>query len=309
MGLARSLFLAASQSTWLKERACRWRFVKRSVSKFMPGETLAEALNAARELNKDGITTILTCLGENVTTWAEAEAVERHYEAALGLIADAALDAQISVKLTQLGLDLGMDRCVASVLRLVERAGSHSIVWIDMESSAYTDRTLAVYRKARERAPNVGVAVQAYLHRTERDLEELIPLAPAVRLVKGAYREPASVAFPNKKDVDENYFRLATRFLAEATRQPGAFLGVATHDGALIERILEDPALPAAPKDSWEIEMLYGIRSAEQRRLVEAGRRVRVLISYGSSWFPWYMRRLAERPANVGFVVRNLFRK
>jgi proline dehydrogenase len=307
--MMRAVLLAASRNAWLREHACRWGFVRRSVSRFMPGERIEDALEAARRLRAEGITSILTCLGENVGTMPEADTVAAHYLDAIERVERAGLDAPMSVKLTQLGLDLSMDACVANLVRLARRAGEHGArVWIDMESSPYVERTLTAFVRARLDAPNLGVCLQAYLRRTPADLEELLPLAPAIRLVKGAYQEPAGVAFPKKTDVDEQYLRLAIRALEEAGRRPGTFLGLGTHDVGLLDRILAHPARAAAPAGSWEIEMLYGIRAGEQRRLAAAGLPVRVLISYGPSWFPWYMRRLAERPANVWFVLRNLFR-
>jgi proline dehydrogenase len=308
MGLARSLLLAGSQSAWLRERAHRWSFVRRSVSRFMPGETAADALAAAARIRSDGIGTILTCLGENVSSAGEADGVADHYVDVIERVAAAGLDAQISVKPTQLGLDLSTDGCADRLRRLAAAARDRgSVVWIDMESSAYVDRTLDVYRRVRSVAANVGVCLQAYLHRTPADLEALRPLAPVIRLVKGAYREPPDVALPHKRDVDARYFELAATLLRATAERPGTFAGIATHDMALIERVLSHGAARSAPEGSWEIEMLYGIRRSDQRRLAASGRRVRVLVSYGASWFPWYMRRLAERPANVWFVARNLF--
>jgi proline dehydrogenase len=274
----------------------------------MPGETVAEAVAAAREAGAHGVGAVLTCLGENVSTAAEAAAVAEHYVGALSLVAQPGLDAQISVKLTQLGLDLDVERCVANVARVAARARElGNVVWIDMESSPYVDRTLDVYRRIRATAENVGVCVQAYLRRTPGDVDALLPLAPRIRLVKGAYRESESVAFPKKHDVDESFFAIASRILRETPRRPGTFLAIGTHDVPLIQRILATDAARGAGSGAFDVQMLYGIRSAEQRRLAASGQRVRVLISYGESWFPWYMRRLAERPANVWFVAKSLF--
>jgi proline dehydrogenase len=308
MGLLRSAFLAGSQSRWLRERAVNFRPVRRAVSRFMPGDDLEAAIAAARSLRAAGIGSVLTYLGENVQKPEEAEQVARHYLDVLAHAKQAGLDAEISVKLTQLGLDLGRDACEAGLVSLIERAASDGTwVWIDMESSAYTDVTLDIYRRARARFPNVGVCVQAYLRRTERDLESLIPLGGGLRLVKGAYREPPDRAFPSKRDVDAHYFALARRLLAPEARRAGVRTIFGTHDSALIRRI-EDAARAAGlePKDV-EFQMLYGIKRDEQSRLAAQGYRFRVLISYGDAWFPWYMRRLAERPANVLFVLKNVF--
>jgi proline dehydrogenase len=195
---------------------------------------------------------------------------------------------------------------VQDVLKLAARADqARSFLWIDMEESRYADATLEVYARAKGEWPNVGVCLQAYLHRTAKDLEKLLPLAPAIRLVKGAYNEPAEIAFSKKSDVDENYRQLANRLLAEASRQRARPV-FGTHDIGIVESIRKAAVGQRVDATAYEFHMLYGIRAAEQRSLASMGARVRVLISYGSAWFAWYMRRLAERPANVWFVLRNL---
>lgn len=308
MGLIRGLLLRGSQSVWLRERALRHPFVRRSVARFMPGERIEDALQAAQALHAEGAGTIVTHLGENLADAAEAEKVTRHYLDVLQRIRDAGLDTQVSVKLTQLGLDLDQERCFENLLRLVERAGAcGNFLWIDMEGSGYVEATLEQYRRARARAPHVGVCLQAYLRRTPADLESLLPLGPAIRLVKGAYREPPPVAFPSKKDVDEALFALATRFLSARERGKGALLGIATHDSRLLRRLQDFLAREGVPPADYEFEMLYGIQRGLQKHVVSQGGRLRVLISYGEYWFPWYMRRLAERPANVLFVLRSVF--
>ena len=308
MGLLRSAFLAGSQSRWLRERAVNFRPVRRAVSRFMPGDDLEAALAAARSLRAAGIGSVLTYLGENVQKPEEAEQVTRHYLEVLARAKQTALDAEISVKLTQLGLDLGRAACEAGLVSLLERAAADGTwIWIDMESSAYTDVTLDIYRRARARFPNVGVCVQAYLRRTERDLESLIPLGGGLRLVKGAYREPPDKAFPKKRDVDANYFALARRLLGPEARRADVRTIFGTHDSALIRRIEEAARLAGLKPKDVEFQMLYGIKRLEQSRLAAQGYRFRVLISYGDAWFPWYMRRLAERPANVLFVLKNVF--
>jgi proline dehydrogenase len=307
MALMRSLLLAGSQSRWLREQATRRRFVRRAVSRFMPGETVDDALAAARILQDTGISPVLTHLGENITDPAEADAVTRHYLDVLDRIRMMDLRAEVSVKPTQLGLDLGSELCYANLSKIIEHAGSHSVVWIDMEASGYVDATLGLYRRARAARPNVGLCVQAYLYRTQKDLESLLPLDPAIRLVKGAYKEPASVAFPQKRDVDENFFSLGQQLLAAKLRGVNVRVALATHDTALIRRLTEAATSMRLPKDAYEFQMLYGIQRAEQVRLAEEGWQSVVLVAYGSFWFPWYMRRLAERPANIFFVLRNLF--
>jgi proline dehydrogenase len=308
MGLMRSAFLAGSQSRWLRDRATRYRFVRTAVSRFMPGEDLAAALAAARALQAAGVGSVLTQLGENLEGSEEAEQVKRHYLEVLDRARDASLDAEISIKLTQLGLDFSRAECEKSLASLIERAGTFGTwVWVDMESSAYTDATLEIYRRARARFPNVGVCVQAYLHRTARDVADLIPLGAGVRLVKGAYREPPDKAFPKKRDVDANYFALAMQLLGAEARRAGVRAIFGTHDRLLIRRVEEAARAAGRQPKELEFQMLYGIQRQEQARLTAGGYRFRVLISYGDAWFPWYMRRLAERPANVLFVLRNMF--
>ncbi len=307
MSIMRSLLLAGSESAWLREKAMRTRFVRRSVSRFMPGETLDEALDACcRQQDECRTGTLLTRLGENLSSLAEARAVTAHYLDAIDRIAATGLDTNASVKLTQLGLDLGIDACEEHLHDLVARAEAHSrMVWIDMEGSKYVDPTIELFRRARERSAAVGVCLQAYLRRTPADLEALLPLAPAIRLVKGAYREEASVAFPRKADVDEQFFRLASRLL-DPGLPDGTFLGIGTHDAQLAGRLQAVIAARGAAASSYEFAMLYGIQRPLQARLVQQGAPLRVLVSYGEYWFPWYMRRLAERPANVLFVAKSL---
>jgi proline dehydrogenase len=306
VSLARSLLLYASRSQRLAAVLRERRFVGRAVRRFMPGEELSAALEAARRLAAAGIGTVLTKLGENVTSLEEAESVHLHYLDVLRDIQRAALPAQVSVKLTQLGLDLDRGACERALRSLVGRAAeSGSILWIDMEDSHYTDVTLDLFRKVRAGSANVGVCLQAYLRRTPADLASLLPLEPAIRLVKGAYAEPPAIAYPRKSDVDAAYFALAGQLLERAAH--GAAKPVfGTHDMALVARIRARAAELRVPARSTEFHLLYGIRERDQRALAGEGEAVRVLISYGSAWFAWYMRRLAERPANVWFVLKNL---
>ena len=304
----RSVLLAASQNAWLREQATRRRFVRRAVSRFMPGESLDEALDAAAALHRERFGTIVTQLGENVTDIAEAEAVARHYHEVVERVRVAALDTEVSVKLTQLGLDLDPALPRKHVAELACRArDAGQRLWIDMEAGAYTEATIALYRELRGEHSNLGVAVQSYLRRSAADVEALIPLGAAVRLVKGAYQEPESIAFPEKRDVDESFYTLTARLLSAEAQKAGVWLAAGTHDPVLIGRIEALAAANRIPKDGFEFAMLYGIRRDLQAALRERGHKVRVLISYGAYWFPWYMRRLAERPANLLFVLRNLF--
>ena len=309
MSLMRKAFLWASTNVWLRERAMRTAFVRRSVVKFMPGERLEDALEAAAALKPAGLTTILTRLGENITKIEEAKDVSDHYVTVIEKVRAAGLDAQISVKPTQLGFDQDPEVCFTYCLGLLERAAAAgNFLWLDMESSPYVDGTIALFKRLRAKSDRVGIAIQAYLHRTEKDIEGLVPLGAAIRLVKGAYLEPASVAFPVKADVDANYFTLASRLLQPDAARPGALLHIATHDLVLQERLQQVIADRKVPSSRYEFAMLYGIQSSRQHQLGHQGVRTRCLISYGEYWFPWYMRRLAERPANVWFVAKNMFR-
>jgi len=308
MGLLRKLLLWISENRRLRETLPRHAFIRRAVARFMPGEKVEDALQAAQTLKAKNIATLLTLLGENITKAEEAKQVTEHYIDVLGRVEKSALDSHISVKLTQLGLDLGEELCLENLSAVIgQAAANNNWVWIDMEQSSYVDRTLSLYKKVREQYPRVGVCLQAYLYRIPKDIEQLLPLAPAIRLVKGAYAEPEGVAYPKKKDVDAKYFELA-KVLLSNLKVNGVTLGIATHDKVLIRRICQEAEAMGLSKDGFEFQLLYGIQTEEQLRLTKEGYRVRVLISYGSHWFPWYMRRLAERPANVLFAIKNVWR-
>lgn len=304
MSLARTLILRASRSAWIAGQFRRRGFARRAVRRFMPGETLDDALDACTGLARQGLGTVLTNLGERVTSRAEAAAVRDQYLALLDRAGERRLPAHISIKLTHLGLDGGAEECTRDVCALAARAhAAGSFLWIDMEESQYTDRTLAVFRDVRGMHGSVGVCLQAYLHRTPEDLHSLLPLSPAIRLVKGAYREPASVASVQRQETDARFEALAGRLLeaAAAGRTQPVF---GTHDPRLIAKVRERASALQLPADAYEFHLLYGIRATEQRALAAAGHGVRVLVSYGTAWFPWFMRRLAERPANVWLLVR-----
>jgi proline dehydrogenase len=310
MPMMRSVLLAAAQNRWLRDRASHYKFVRRTVSRFMPGESLEEAVAAAQNLHAQNIAAVFTHLGENIADRSEAQQVTSHYLDALKTIHTARGDnsgGEISVKLTQLGLDLEPELCFEHLKEIIGQERRESILWVDMESSEYVDRTLAIYRRAKEIYPNVGICLQAYLHRTANDLAELLPLQPAIRLVKGAYNEPPEIAFASKADVDKNYFELGQQMLQALKdgRCPRPAFG--THDLALIRRLADHAASLGIPKEKFEVQMLYGIQRAEQERLASAGYRSVVLVAYGTFWYPWFMRRLAERPANLWFMLRNLF--
>jgi len=302
----RRIFLWAARNRWLKEHLPAMPFMQRAVRRFMPGVTMASALDAAAPLQAAGIATMYTRLGENLQALSEADEVADHYVALLDEIKERGISGEVSVKPTQLGLDLDEEATLAHLIRIAEHAATTgSYLWIDMEGSAYVERTIRLYERLRAVQPRTGICLQAYLKRTASDIARLMPLEPAIRLVKGAYDEPASIAYRDKRRVDSNYVGLAVRFLLDG-RDRSIRLGLGTHDVALIELIAEQVGSAGIGRDRFEVEMLYGIRVGEQYRLAKAGYRVATLIAYGEHWYPWYMRRLAERPANVTFAIRSL---
>ena len=273
----------------------------------MPGETLEDALDAAEALRNKKIGTVFTHLGENIKDHAEAQQVTEHYVEVLRRIREKGLQAEISVKLTQLGLDLSPDLCFEHLNAIIERAAKDSIVWVDMEASNYVDSTLDLYRRALMAHPNVGICLQAYLYRTKDDLGTLLPLRPSIRLVKGAYNEPPTIAFPRKQDVDKNYFQLGRQMLRAKKDNRCVRAAFGTHDVTLIRRLANCASAEGFAKKEFEVQMLYGIQRAEQERLASEGCTSIVLVAYGSYWYPWFVRRLAERPANLWFMARNVF--
>jgi proline dehydrogenase len=307
MALMRSMLLAASQNAWLRSNAVKFPFVRRSVSRFMPGETLDAALLAAQSLLQRKIGSVFTHLGENVADRNEASRVAEHYLEVLDRIHQGNLPTEVSVKLTQLGLDLSSDLCFENLERIMRLEKPSATVWVDMEASNYVDATLAIYRRALSKYPNVGICLQAYLYRTKKDLADLLPMHPSIRLVKGAYREASDIAFPKKSDVDENYFVLAQEMIRAKLAGSCVRAAFGTHDIALIRRIGGFVTGQGIAKSQFEVQMLYGIQRAEQERLAQEGCRSIVLVAYGTYWYPWFVRRLAERPANVWFVLRNVF--
>jgi len=303
----RQTLLRASENVWLRKNAINSRLLRRSVRRFLPGETLEDALAACRDLGKSNIDTVLTHLGENIGDRDEAAAVTRHYLHVFDRVRSDGLHTEISVKLTQLGLDLDPDFCLANLTTLIEHSAARGTTWIDMEQSVYVERTLRLFKGAQMASRNVGVCVQAYLRRTEKDVEALIATGAAVRLVKGAYNEPAEIAFSRKREVDESYFWLSKKLLGKEARRNGVRTALATHDRKLINRLTAWAASEGMKPQELEFQMLYGIQRALQLQLAKEGYGCRVLISYGNYWFPWFMRRLAERPANILFLARNLF--
>jgi len=306
MSATRAVILAAAQNNWLKERASRYAFVRKSVSRFMPGETLDEAVAAAHQLHDRGIGTVFTHLGENIADASEAEAVVEHYVQVLQRIRTGNLPTEISVKPTQLGLDLSEALCERNLRRLVSAESPGRTLWIDMESGRYVDATLRLYRNVLADHANCGICLQAYLHRMPQDLSSLLPLKPSIRLVKGAYREAAGVAVQRKSEVDARYLDLARQLLTGQTNGSVRRAILATHDPRLIDQITQFAIQEGIQREQLEVQMLYGIQRALQEQLASEGWRSSVLIAYGTHWYAWFMRRLAERPANLWLVVRNV---
>ncbi len=310
MGIARNVLLWGSRNRWIENQFRRRRFAKKAVARFIPGEDADSALAESKRLNEQDITTVLTYLGENVSSIDEARAATRQYKGLLDKTHALQIDSHISVKLTQLGLDVAVGETVRNLEALAEHAASvANIVWVDMEGSNYLDATIDTFRTVRAKHDNVGLCLQAYLHRTPDDLEELLSMRSAIRLVKGAYQEPASIAIPRKQDVDAAFLELSTRLAEQPPTGPGIRHGIATHDMKIIGELSRLGAERQWDRKAYEVLMLYGIRRLDQLRLVDAGVPMRVLVSYGEAWFAWYMRRLAERPANIGFVLRSMFMK
>jgi proline dehydrogenase len=305
--MLRGALLKASGSPWLKNQLMRRKFANRAVRKFMPGEHLEDALDAAARFRQHGITTIITQLGENVTQRSQAEGVCQHYLHALDEVRARGLDSEPSVKLTQLGLDVSKDLCMQLLDTIAARAQAlGNYLWIDMEGSPYTDVTLELYRAMRSKYQHTGIALQAYLKRSPQDLEQLLSIGATVRLVKGAYRESPDIALQSRHEVDDAYFGLASRMLRSTSNPHSGRMIFGTHDLKLLQRVTTFAQTNNIARSAYEVHMLYGIRTADQIRLVKEGYTVRALISYGSAWFQWYMRRLAEKPSNLWFVVRSV---
>ncbi|MFL5572672.1 MAG: proline dehydrogenase family protein [Gemmatimonadaceae bacterium] len=307
MRLGRSILLAAARSRRLNDFALNSTVVKRATRAFMPGEHAEDALTAGATIATTGRGLLFTQLGEAITNGKEAIAVRDHYLWLFDRIRAMGLPAQISVKPTQLGLDLSAAECEQHLHTLAEKAEeTASALWLDMEDSSYADRTLDLYVSLKKNYRSTGIALQAYLRRTPADIARLMPLKPVIRLVKGAYDEPKTVAFEKKSDTDRAYYELASQML-DAAHIGDCTPIFGTHDLGLIARIVARASSSGVGKDKYQIHMLYGIRDAAQRRLVAEGHVVKTLVSYGAAWYRWYMRRLAERPANVLFVVKSLF--
>jgi proline dehydrogenase len=306
MQIIKKPFLWASENKWLQNHLTQYKFVQKAVKRFIPANTLEEAISSAKSFEGKKIQTLLTYLGENVTDLQQAELVARHYLQVIEQIYLNKLDAEISLKLTQLGLDLSFEKAYQYFDELAKKANHHGInIWIDMEGSSYTDVTIQFYEKISADYDNVGLCLQAYLYRTEKDLEKLLSLSPKIRLVKGAYNESTQFAYAKKRQVDQNYIKLA-EFLLAALKKFKIRIVFATHDKNMITLIGNKAKLMDLKNDCFEFHMLYGINSKQLLKIAQDGYQTAVLISYGEAWFSWYMRRLAERPANLYFVLKNL---
>jgi proline dehydrogenase len=302
--MLRATFLYLSRHAGLRRWAETSPIAKALSARFIAGSELEQALSTCSKIRGEGITATLDYLGENVRSLEEAAACRDMYLRMLDGLYAAGLEPNVSVKLTQFGLDFSTEACEHNVEALVERAVElRGFVRIDMESSEYTDRTLTIVRNLHAKHGRCGTVIQAYLHRSAADVEALITSGIRVRLCKGAYLEPAAVAIPDKGAVDRNYLDLAERLLTD-----GTYPAIATHDERIIERIERFTSSCGIRKDTFEFQMLYGIRRDLQRHLVEAGYCMRLYIPFGEAWYPYFMRRLAERPANVIFLLRNLIR-
>lgn len=309
MSVVRDVFLAMSTNSVVRALVVGFPLSKHVSRRFIAGETLDEAIQVVRKLNAQKLQVSLDHLGESVTQESEAHEAKNDYLRALDAIEDSQVSSHVSVKLTQMGLDLRPDLCLENMRQVVGKAKQiGTFVRIDMEDSHHTQSTLNVYKTLREEFDNVGIVIQSYLYRSEADMQALLGMGANVRLCKGAYKEPPSVAFPQKKDVDASYVKLARIFLDANGRGNGAHLALATHDEKIIAWAKEHAAEHQVDRRSFEFQMLYGIRSDLQRKLAAEGYMMRVYVPYGTHWYPYFMRRLAERPSNVIFLVSNLFR-
>ena len=296
------LFLSRRES--FKNFMLRFAIFRKTAWRFVAGETIEDAIRAARELNAQGIRATLDLLGENTQSREDAQ---KSTEAIIGMldrICAEKIDCNVSIKLTQLGLDLGDDYCQQNLMAILRRAGEiNNFIRVDMEDSSYTQRTLDIVARAHQECGHIGTVIQACLYRSEKDVRTLLAQGIGMRLCKGAYLEPSTVAFKKKRDTDANFVRL-TKILLES----GLYHGIATHDEAIIEATKQFVRERNLPKDRFEFQMLYGIRRDLQQQLVRDGYRMRIYVPYGARWYPYFMRRLAERPANVFFIARNMFK-
>lgn len=308
MQASRLILLWMSENNFLKKEIPKLKFVRKAIKKFMPGESELDAINEASNLLNDNIGITFTKLGENITQISEAENVKNHYLHLIELIKQKNLNIELSIKLTQLGFDISEEKCFSFCNELAQNIKDKlgNTLFIDMEGSSYTQRTIDFYKKLKSSNENIGLCLQAYLYRTQNDLQNLIEENAKFRLVKGAYREPKEIAFPKKIDVDKNYLELS-KILLQSIKEKNVRVIFGTHDDVLIEKIIKEGKYLNLHKDKLEFQMLYGIKNNYIKDLAKRGYKSSILIAYGNSWYAWYMRRLAERPANIWFVLKNIF--
>jgi len=305
--MIRTILIYMSQNETFKKFVMKFPLSKKMSRRFVVGEKLYEAVEAIARLNEKGITATLDHLGENVKDEEDARASAAAYLEILEEIKRSGIDSHVSLKLTQMGLDVGEEVCYRNVEEIVRLAEKYSnFVRIDMEGSPYTQKTMDIFYRLRRDYKNVGIVIQSCLYRSEGDIEKIIENGYGVRLCKGAYRENEDIAFPKKKDVDANYIRLTEMLLSEKARRNGVYPAIATHDGRIINWVRGVVAKNNIGKDTFEFQMLNGIRRDLQRELVEEGYSVRIYVPYGDQWYPYFMRRLAERPANLIFLIKNI---
>ena len=304
--ITRSALIYLSRHEGLKDFAARFGVFKRLTTRFVAGENIDEAVAAIRELNAEGCSASFDHLNESVATPAEADAELKEYLDILARIDETGINSNVSIKLTQFGLDLDPELAYQNARKVVVEAKRRgNFVRVDMEASTVTQATLDIYKRLREEFElnDVGIVLQSYLRRTFHDAQELLKLPSRVRICKGAYNEPPDVAFPEKKDTDENYIRVMQLLLSS-----GIYHGIATHDPKMIEATIDFVNRQGISKEAFEFQMLYGIRRDLQRQLARDGYNMRVYVPYGKHWYPYFMRRLAERPANIWFVMKNMLK-
>ena len=304
--LTRSALIYLSRHEGLKDFAARFQLFKKLTTRFVAGETIDEAVAFIRDLNADGCSASFDHLNESVANPAEAEQEVAEYLQILSRIDEMVINSNVSIKLTQFGLELDPELAYKNARAVVEDAARRgNFVRVDMEASSVTQSTIDIFKRLRAEFElnDVGIVLQSYLRRTYADAQELVKLPARIRICKGAYNEPPEVAFPDKKDVDENYVRVMQLLLSS-----GIYHGIATHDPKMIEATVEFSRKEGIPKETFEFQMLYGVRRDLQRQLAKDGYNMRVYVPYGNHWYPYFMRRLAERPANIWFVFKNLFK-
>ena len=305
MSLIRNILLWASKNYWISHKLPKYKFVQKSVLRFMPGETLDHALSKCSELEDIGYGTIITYLGENSLTKTQTLNTVKQYKDALGSIDSRSLKSVISVKLTQLGLDIDEELCVDNLKQLLNMADlKNTFVWIDMEEYIYLELTLKIYKKLIQKHNNIGITLQSYLYRSEDDLESLLDIAPYIRLVKGAYAEDSSVSMHNRNEIYDNYIKLANIMLEKNILKNGLIPSFATHDHQIIYSLINKINVDKIDKSNYEFSMLYGIRRDLQDEILNSDQNLKILISYGEEWFPWYVRRLAENPKNLILLIK-----